>query len=211
MKFADNNFIRFIRKNLAYVVLGICILTMVLSTVLVLVNKDSSLPVVGETPDDDNVGTEKPIDPNQPSEPVEDVITFIMPITSATSIEDYCETMVFNSTLNRYSAHLAIDFFAPENTDVLAVYGGTVESVETSLLTGTTIIIDHGNGLKTSYNSLADGDMVSVNQKVEQGDVIGQVSTTNRQEYKSGAHLHFQVLENGEAINPDKYLNLDLK
>ena len=38
------------------------------------------------------------------------------------------------------------------------------------------------------------------------GAEIGTVSTSNRQESKEGAHLHFQVVENGETINPAKYL-----
>jgi murein DD-endopeptidase MepM/ murein hydrolase activator NlpD len=73
------------------------------------------------------------------------------------------------------------------------------------------VTIDHGNGLKTVYNSLADGDSVTEGQVVKAGDVIGQVSVTNRQEYKSGAHLHFEVLENGDSIDPIKYLNMDNK
>ena len=71
---------------------------------------------------------------------------------------------------------------------------------------GTTITIDHGNGLYSIYNSLADGDSVSVGKSVNQGDEIGQVSVSNRQEYKAGAHLHFEVKENGQLVDPAKYL-----
>ena len=129
-----------------------------------------------------------------------------MPVNTTISVGEYSETMVFNQTLNRYSSHKAIDFFAPEGTPVMAVYDGTIESVNTSLLQGTTIIIDHGNGLKTVYNSLLDGDDVIVGQKVTQGEVIGEVSATNRQESKDGPHLHFSVEENGQVIDPIKYL-----
>jgi murein DD-endopeptidase MepM/ murein hydrolase activator NlpD len=121
---------------------------------------------------------------------------------------EYSETMVWSSTLNRFSSHTAIDFFANEGSSVFAVYDGVVKSVETSVLKGTTITIDHGNGLLTVYNSLADGDSVTVGQKVSKGQVIGQVSVTNRQEYKDGAHLHFEVIENGENIDPIKYLDI---
>jgi murein DD-endopeptidase MepM/ murein hydrolase activator NlpD len=134
-----------------------------------------------------------------------------MPVENPTSIGEYSESMVFNSTLGRFSAHMAIDFFADEGTDVLAVYDGKISKIENTLLKGTTITIEHGNGLYTVYNSLADGDSVSVGQKVKQGDVIGQVSLTNRQEYKSGAHLHFEVIENGENIDPSKYLAFEEK
>ena len=76
---------------------------------------------------------------------------------------------------------------------------------------GVTITIDHGNGLKTIYNSLADAESVFQGQTVKQGDVIGEVSTSNRQEYKDGAHLHFEVLENGEKVDPLKYLLIEEK
>ena len=79
------------------------------------------------------------------------------------------------------------------------------------MLKGVTVIIDHGNDLCSIYNSLADGISVSVGQMVNQGDVIGQVSTTNRREYLDGPHLHFEVEENGELINPRKYLWIDEK
>ena len=78
-------------------------------------------------------------------------------------------------------------------------------------MTGTTITIDHGNGLYTVYNSLADGDSVFIGQTVKKGAKIGEVSLTNRQESAAGAHLHFQVVENGEVINPAKYLDLEEK
>ena len=61
------------------------------------------------------------------------------------------------------------------------------------------------------YNSIAENDNLFVGQKVKQGTVIGTVSVTNRQEYKSGAHLHFETIENGEVIDPAKYLTIEEK
>jgi murein DD-endopeptidase MepM/ murein hydrolase activator NlpD len=65
--------------------------------------------------------------------------------------------------------------------------------------------------LVTVYNSLADGESVTVGEQVKKGDVLGQVSSSNRQESKSGAHLHFEVKENGENIDPIKYLDVQEK
>jgi murein DD-endopeptidase MepM/ murein hydrolase activator NlpD len=207
--------IRFFRKNALYFILAGCILAIGLSITFMLISGNQTVdtgdagdkPVV-ETPIDPGNKPDEPVDTptDTPDLPVSTKIEFISPVASATSIGAYSEQMVFNSTLNMFTAHLAIDFYAPEGTEVLAVYNGTIEKVENTLLNGTTITIDHGNGLKTIYNSLADGDSVTVGQAVEQGQVIGQVSVTNRQEYKDGAHLHFQVMENGEIIDPVKYL-----
>lgn len=209
----------FLRKNALYLILTACILAVGLSITLMLVNKglDNSATVDPDTPVIINPVPDDSIEPEDPEqnpvipEPVIKPITFIMPVENSTGVGQYVETMVWNSTLNRFSAHLAVDFFADEGTPVLAVYDGTVESVENSLVHGITITIDHGNGLKTVYNSLADGDAVVEGQTVKQGDVIGEVSVSNRQEYKEGAHLHFEVYENGQKIDPVKYLEFDEK
>ncbi len=218
--------LNFLRRNALYIVLALCILAVGLSIALMQTNQGENLgnvddiPTITDPNEDEKDNNEPNDDPNdQPNEddkptveqPVDVPVEFISPVLDPTAITDYSEQMVFNSTLNRYSAHKAIDFFAPEGTEVLAVYDGTVLSVENTLLMGTTIVIDHGDGLKSIYNSLEDGELVTVGQKVKKGDVIGAVSSSNKQEYKSGAHLHFEVIENDKVIDPVKYLNLDLK
>ena len=229
MKDTGTKFLTFLKRNAVYFVLAFCILAIGISAMFAIIHENSVLPDSNlpsadagngdENGDGDGSNTGNPNDPSQDvgkpdggeTEPVITTITFIMPVENATSISEYSETMVFNSTLSRYNTHKAVDFFAEEGAPVLAVYDGTVEKIENSLLKGYIITIDHGNGLKTVYNSLADGDNVTVGQKVKQGDVIGEVSVTNRQEYKEGAHLHFEVIEEGAVINPDKYLSFESK
>lgn len=222
MKKSNGKVATFFRRNMIYLVLAFCILAVGLSMTLVIVNRDKDVTisddrvpndqtqnpplddeVVGDVPND--TPTETPDD--TPSAPVVSVISFIMPV-NATEYNEYSETMVWNSTLGRFSSHTAMDFFAEEGSSVFAVYGGVVESVDTTLLEGVTIVIDHGDGLKTVYNSLADGEMVTVGKRVEQGDIIGEVSITNRQEYKEGAHLHFEVLKDGQNVDPATYLDI---
>ncbi len=217
----SSKILRFMKRNAIYLILVACILAVGLSVTLMLINQSKSPAgelnnpgIVNPVPDgqepNDQTGTVNPDDPDG-TNPVQKPVTFIMPVEAPTSIAEYSETMVWCSTLGRFQSHLAIDFYAQEGAPVLAVYDGVVESVESSLLEGITITIDHGNGLKTVYNSLADGDMVSEGQSVKAGDIIGEVSVTNRQEYKDGAHLHFEVLENGVTIDPDKYLAIEEK
>ncbi len=207
-----SNVLRFIKANAVYFVLGLCILAVGLSITFMLLGKENDLTLNNEQkPSIDQPSDSVITPPEEDLTPVQKPIVFTLPVENSTSIGEFGDTMVYNSTLGVFTAHLAIDFFAPEGSDVLAVYDGTILSVETTFLQGTTITIDHGNGLYTIYNSLADGDSVSVGQQVKQGDVIGQVSTTNRQEYKDGAHVHFSVKENGDFINPEKYLAFEEK
>lgn len=211
-KSKQNNVLRFIKANAVYLVLGLCILAVGLSITYMLLQKDNSFSLnSNQNPPIENPSDSVITPPEEELNPVQKPVAFIMPVENPISIGEYGDTMVYNSTLGRYTSHLAIDFYASEGSDVYAVFDGTVLSVETTFLHGTTVTIDHGNGLYTIYNSLADGDSVSVGQVVSQGDVIGQVSTTNRQEYKDGSHVHFQVKENGELINPEKYLAFEEK
>lgn len=216
----NRNFIRFLRKNAAYLVLALCVVAIGVSLTLVFIERSNAAknemhvdtPV--DEPIDEPVGepVDEPVDNpvdnpvDDPEQPVISVIVFDMPVKNAISVGDYTETLCYNSTLKRYETHKAIDIYAAEGTPVYAVFDGTVESVETTLLTGTTVIINHGDGLKTVYNSLLDGDEVIKGQTVRKGDKIGEVSVSNRQESAEGAHLHFAVTENGVAINPAKYL-----
>ena len=231
MKKAEHRILSFMRRNAIYLVLALCIIAVGVAVTFMLINKQDEFsadngndkPVINQPiePDEPSDGVGDVTEPEGPvvnpddtptdTEPVIKPIEFIMPVESISSIGAYSETMVWSSTLGRYSTHMAIDFFADEGTAVVAVYDGTVKSIENTLLKGTTIVIDHGNGLETVYNSLADGDSVSVGQTVSKGDIIGEVSVSNRQESKSGAHLHFEVVENGQTIDPVKYLVIDEK
>jgi murein DD-endopeptidase MepM/ murein hydrolase activator NlpD len=210
MKKKSARFYLFLRRNAVYVVLAFCILAVSLSVAYMLINGESDKKL---TVNNDVPVVEQPEDelPEKPEEPVVKQVSFIIPVNEVSSINDYSELMVWNSTLGHYTAHLAIDFIANEGADVYAVYDGKVSSIETSLLTGTTITIDHGDGLFTIYNSLEDGEHVTIGQEVKQGDVIGQVSATNRQEQAHGAHLHFQAVEDGQIIDPAKYMDFGEK
>ncbi len=224
MKTSNNGFLRFLRRNALYFVLALCIMAIALSVTLVLINDDSDKQLNNGgttvvTPPNDDKPSSNPTEPEDPvvnpdpvpdnptpSEPVIQETTYVLPVKDASKIGEYSELPVFNAALKRYSAHLAVDFFAPEGTAVYAVADGTVESVETTLIYGTTVVINHGDGLKSVYNSLADGDCVIVGQNVSQGTKIGEVSLSNRQEYKEGAHLHFEMKEDDKNVDPAKYL-----
>ena len=102
--------------------------------------------------------------------------------------------------------HQAIDFSATEGEKVLAVYAGTVEKVENSMMDGLCITISHAGGLKSVYKCLSDEAMVKVGDKVSTGQEIGTVST-NLTEKADGIHLHFELYENDKLIDPTPYFS----
>lgn len=133
-------------------------------------------------------------------------VVFTYPVSDYTLGNTYSDTaLVKNETLNEWTTHLGIDFIVADGADVVASYAGRVESVVYDSLTGTVITIDHGDGLKTTYGSLSSETNVTEGQTVNAGDKIGTASASASNESKIGAHLHFEVLLNGESVNPMNY------
>lgn len=98
--------------------------------------------------------------------------------------------------------HKGHDYAAAEGTPTYAAAAGTVIIANYSSSAGNWVVIDHGNGLTTKYMHHS-ALCVTAGQYVEKGQQIGYVGSTGQ---STGPHLHFQVEENGVAVNPDKYL-----
>lgn len=86
--------------------------------------------------------------------------------------------------------HYGIDIDGSEGTPVVAPASGTVIVTEWNYWVGNSIKIDHGGGIHTRYVHL-QSIMVSVGDKVNQGQVIGTVGNTGV--LTTGPHLHFEV------------------
>ncbi|MGF2142547.1 glucosaminidase domain-containing protein [Vagococcus fluvialis] len=101
--------------------------------------------------------------------------------------------------------HNGIDLAVPENTLIYASSKGKVADKGFDPSAGNYVILEHENGLKTSYFHM-NRAVVSLNQTVEMGEMIGFVGSTGN---STGAHLHFAI--NTELwsgyINPANYLN----
>ena len=86
--------------------------------------------------------------------------------------------------------HYGIDIAAKKGTIIKSSGSGTVTMAEDDLYyTGGTIIMDHGHGISTIYSHL-ESIMVSVGDKINQGDIIGTVGSTGR---STGPHLDFRL------------------
>ncbi|NKX56214.1 M23 family metallopeptidase [Arthrobacter sp. E918] len=98
--------------------------------------------------------------------------------------------------------HTGQDYGAPCGTPVYASAGGTVKSAGWVDMYGNRVVIDHGNGLETTYNHLAS---VSTRQgaKVERGALVAQSGTTGN---STGCHLHFEVVVEGKMVDPKAWL-----
>jgi murein DD-endopeptidase MepM/ murein hydrolase activator NlpD len=101
--------------------------------------------------------------------------------------------------------HEGIDIAAAEGTPIRAADSGTVILMQSEYESGgygNYTCIDHGGGLATCY-AHQSSFATSTGASVSQGDLIGYVGNTG---HSFGAHLHFEVRINGEAVDPMGYL-----
>jgi len=100
--------------------------------------------------------------------------------------------------------HYGIDIAAKQGTMIKSSGSGVVTMAEDDLYyTGGTIIMDHGHGISTIYSHL-ETVMVSVGDKINQGDIIGTVGSTGR---STGPHLDFRVNWFQTRLDPMSVLN----
>ena len=102
------------------------------------------------------------------------------------------------------SPHYGIDIALPKGHEVVSPMDGIVLFTNNDLYySGGTIIIGHGQGLTTSYLHLSK-ILVTVNDKVRRGELIGRVGATGR---ATGPHLHWGAELKGKRIDP-QYLDV---
>lgn len=98
--------------------------------------------------------------------------------------------------------HPGLDIAGTMGLPVVATADGMVVHSGWAGDYGNMVQIDHGNGIATIYghnSQLA----VSVGQSVKKGQIISFVGSTGK---STGPHLHYEVRENGTAVDPLKYL-----
>lgn len=94
--------------------------------------------------------------------------------------------------------HHGIDIIARTDTPVRSAATGTVHYLGYKKGLGNTIIVDHGNGIRTLYGHL-NRFLVSSGQTVAKGEVIAGAGSTGR---STSTHLHFSVLIDGKSVDP---------
>ncbi len=100
--------------------------------------------------------------------------------------------------------HYGIDIAAKQGTMIKSSGSGVVTMAEDDLYyTGGTIIMDHGHGISTIYSHL-ENVMVSIGDKINQGDIIGTVGSTGR---STGPHLDFRLNWFQTRLDPMSILN----
>lgn len=107
-------------------------------------------------------------------------------------------------TQNSMQFHRGMDLRASKDTPVLALFNGIVESCSETAGGGMTLVINHGDGIRSMYMHLNEflkekGDVVRQYEKVALSGNTGQRTT--------GPHLHLGLYIGGISVNPEKLYN----
>jgi murein DD-endopeptidase MepM/ murein hydrolase activator NlpD len=101
--------------------------------------------------------------------------------------------------------HEGMDFAGKAGLPVVSVASGIVTWSGKRYGYGDLVEINHGNGYQTRY-AHNKKNLVVVGQKVEKGQMIAVMGSSGR---STGTHLHFEVVQNGKQVNPEKYIKVN--
>ena len=144
--------------------------------------------------------------PSAAPEPAQTASLFVWPLRGQVVAGWSLEVLAYDETMGDWRTHSGIDISAPVGTEVMAVAGGTVASVEQDDLMGTTVTIVHAGGLESIYANLAEVPAVEAGDEVAVGEVIGATGTTAAAESARAPHLHLELRKDGESVDPLGYL-----
>lgn len=99
--------------------------------------------------------------------------------------------------------HSGVDFAGKMGSDVVTVAAGVVTYSAKRSGYGNLVEINHGNGYSTRYGHNSE-ILVKVGDTVKKRQVVAKMGTSGR---STGPHVHFEVLYNGRAVNPKKYIH----
>ena len=180
----------FFKRNIYAILLGFAVIVIAaIVTVTLIISARTNLPP-GE------------IDPDYPIYNPQDP-QWVMPVANvnigqAASLN----SLIWCRTLRQWRTHNGVDFLGTDSTHVYAPKDGRVTSVQNTILHGTVVTIDHGNGLISQSKSLANNVPVQEGQDVKGGDRIGTMSDSKIVNAHQGAHLHLQIRQSGNLIDP---------
>ncbi len=118
------------------------------------------------------------------------------------------ETLALDPTMGDWRTHSGLDIAAAAGSKVLAMAAGQVKEIHTDGLMGTTVVVEHRDGVTSVYCGLEPELAVAAGDAVETGAVLGNVGETAIAESAVDSHLHLETWKDGKAVDPTSYLPL---
>ena len=133
-------------------------------------------------------------------------ITFTKPAEGEIICEYAKDNLIYSETLKEWITHTAIDIKADKTSVIKSSADGIVKSIVNDPRFGLTVVIQHEDGYETVYSNLLTAEFIVVGEEVTQGQTIGTVGNTAAFEGNMDYHLHFELLKDGEYLDPSIYL-----
>lgn len=140
---------------------------------------------------------------------VEEVVeepTFIKPVEGEIIKHYGKEKLIYSDTLKEWTTHLGIDIKADKTTIVKSASDGIVKSIKNDPRYGLTVVIEHNCGFVSVYSNLLTAEFVVVGENVKSGQTIGTVGNSATFEILDEPHLHFEILKDGNSVDPEMYI-----
>ena len=171
------------------------------------VTAEHAVPTPTSTPVTKATATPAPTPASTPSAtPASAPTTYLWPVRGDVLTSYSVDALAYDPTMADWRAHTGIDIAASAGTEVRAAAAGTVASVTSDVMMGTTVVLDHGGGMTTTYANLAATPTVEAGDTVSSGDVLGSVGNTAIAESALADHLHFSMELDGASVDPLSYL-----
>lgn len=133
-------------------------------------------------------------------------ITFVKPVEGDVIGEFAKDNLIYSETLKEWITHPGIDIKADKTSVVKASADGIVKSIVNDPRYGLTVIIEHDDGYETVYSNLLTAEFVVEGEEIQASQTIGTVGNTASFESNMDSHLHFELLKDGEYLDPNIYL-----
>ena len=134
-------------------------------------------------------------------------LKFIAPLKGEIIREFAPDSLVYSETLEEWITHNGVDVKADKTSVVTASADGTIYAIKNDPRYGLTVIIEHDDGYKTIYANLLTAEYVVEGEKVQSGQTIGTVGNSAVFEISDDYHLHFEILKDGDYLNPTDYMD----
>ncbi|MDE5943167.1 MAG: peptidoglycan DD-metalloendopeptidase family protein [Clostridia bacterium] len=196
---------------LYYLILAACLLIIAAVTITVIFTVKGSAPRLSV-----DSGQEQPDDGENPPDDGDDEPTtvdtsFLAPVKTV-SVANVFE-FFHNETLDWYYLHEGFDFAGSIGDEVYAMQNGKVLEVvydtdPASVLFSGYLVIDHGNNVVATYKFIDIADGIGRGSEITRGQLIGRLSPPTGTEAFADAHLHLEIREDGELVDPETFLEI---
>ena len=131
----------------------------------------------------------------------------IWPIDGNVLLNYSMDETVYFSTLDQYKYNPALVIAGNVGQEVKSAEDGKVTAIKTDNQTGVTVTVSLGDGYEAVYGQLGEV-CVTQGENITEGDIIGYLGEPTKYYSVEGCNLYFQLLKDGEPVNPLEYLDV---